>query len=344
MATHTTMGLDDETSGNTTDSNATTIHKTDDLLEGTATVVLYVSIGLFGVVGNSFAIFILTGATSMRKKLVNVLLINQSAIDLAASIFLLSIGYVKSNSTVVTFFGVSAGVYCKIIATRLPLWATAVASTWNLVFVNLERYISVAFPIFHKTAITKLHISVVLAFIWLFGTGFSFCMIYLTSGFKNGKCHKEKFWPNETMALFGGFLHFTIEFLLPFSVMVLCYILMIRVIRSKIKVNITQSQNSKNENRRLSKNKNILKTLAMVTTVFVVCWLPNSVIFLNFLIGNVDSLSGILYHLSVYLLFLNSCINPIIYSAQYKDFRIQMKKVFCRNKTGSSTETTENTN
>ena len=37
----------------------------------------------------------------------------------------------------------------------------------------------------------------------------------------------------------------------------------------------------------------------------------------------------IFYHIAVYLAFLNSCLNPFIYAAQYKDFQKHMKKEFC---------------
>ena len=115
---------------------------TNKLFEGTTTIVLYVCIGLVGIIGNSFAISILYRSTSMRKKIINILLINQSALDLCASVFLISIGYVdlKKTNRIVTFSGVLADMYCSIIWIRLPLWSMAFASGWNLVLINFERY------------------------------------------------------------------------------------------------------------------------------------------------------------------------------------------------------------
>ena len=112
-----------------------------------SSIAAYVAIGIFGVVGNSFAIFILYGSSSMRKKLVNVFLINQSAIDLTASLLLLTVGYNNNSSVIVTFSGVSADLYCRLIGSKYPMWSLFVSSTWNLVFVNLERYLSVVFPV-----------------------------------------------------------------------------------------------------------------------------------------------------------------------------------------------------
>ena len=83
------------------------------------------------------------------------------------------------------------------------------------------------------------------------------------------------------------------------------------------------------ENKNAYKSKNILKTLAVVTLIFVACWTLNNVIFLLYIIGSIKSLGFTLYHISVYLVFLNCCLNPIIYSAQYKDFQVEIKKIFC---------------
>ena len=82
-------------------------------------IAAYVAIGIFGVIGNSFAIFVLSGSSSMRKKLVNVLLINQSAIDLTASLLLLTVGYNNNSSVIVTFSGISADLYCRLIGSEL---------------------------------------------------------------------------------------------------------------------------------------------------------------------------------------------------------------------------------
>ena len=101
----------------------------NDLHEGPTSISLIVCIGIFGVFGNSFAIFILCHSMSMRKKLISVFLINQSAIDLVASVFLVTLGYNKTESKIVTFSGIAADLYCKLIGSQLPLWAMSISSS-----------------------------------------------------------------------------------------------------------------------------------------------------------------------------------------------------------------------
>ena len=301
----------------------------DDLHEGPISIAFIVCIGLFGIFGNSFAIFILCRSSSMRNKLINVFLINQSAIDLAASVFLVTMGYNKTESKIVTFSGIAASLYCKFIGSQLPLWAMSISSSWNLVCVNFERFLSVVFPIFHKTGIKKWHIGMFVASVWLIGIIYMFFFTYWTSVFRDGFCLTASIWPSDTAAIVAGVIGVCISFLIPLVIMIVLYAIIIKVIRSKGVINVNSQQNAQH-NKTASKTKNVLKTLALVTIVFVVCYIPNNVLYLMFLAGKDDVLAGNFYTFTIYLLFLNSCINPVIYSAQYRDFQTQVKKLIGR--------------
>ncbi len=292
----------------------------------------YILIGLFGVAGNSFAIFVLARSESMRKKLVNVYLINKSVIDLVASVLLILIGYYKNNSTVKTFSGTSAHFFCRIIATRYPLWAMFASSTWNLVLVNFERYLSIAYPIFHKISITKTHITVSIAVVWLIGPIGKGIIVQLGSGYKDGMCRSYSLWPSKLHALVGSAVNVAFHYFLPLILMTFCYLLMIRILKVKASVGaVNQIVVSRNISHN-SKSRNILKTLAIVTVVFILCWTINNVMFVMFLTGYLKRLDGTFYHFSVHLVFLNCCLNPLVYSAQYEDFQRQIIRVFCPGK------------
>ena len=60
-------------------------------------VILSVLIGLVGVVGNTGVLVVLGSSQQMRRKLINVCLMNQSAIDLAASLLLIVNGTQDPN-------------------------------------------------------------------------------------------------------------------------------------------------------------------------------------------------------------------------------------------------------
>ena len=66
--------------------------------------------------------------------------------------------------------------------------------------------------------------------------------------------------------------------------------------------------------------RNVLKTLAIVTAVFVVCWLPNKCYTFLYLVGITPNI-GRAYYLTFALVILNCCVNPFIYIARFKAFR-----------------------
>ena len=304
--------------------NNGTYQMEDDLHEGTTAIVLYVCLGIFGVIGNGFAIFILSTSNSMRNKVITGYLINQSAIDLTASFFLMTFGFNKEEATIVSFSGKWADLYCKFVGSRMLLWGVSISSTWNLVFINFERFLSVVFPIFHKTSVKKSYAMFSFIFVWLCGPLYEFVMNYKTSGLRNGQCITAGIWPTDTIALVGGLIYFTFQFLIPLLIMILCYAVMFKTLRAKVDISSQVTQ----ENKKSSRNKSILKILILVTGIFIICWLPNSFLFLLFNVGAIGSLSGNLWTFSVYLAFLNSCMNPIVYAAQYKDFQVQVMKIF----------------
>ena len=176
------------------------------------------------------------------------------------------------------------------------------------------------YPIFHKTGIKKWHIATSVVAVWLIGIIYMFFFTYWTSGFRDGVCLTGSIWPSDTAAIIAGAIGVCVSFLMPFVIMVFLYVLMIKVIKSKNIVNVTSNQTQQNsqQNKTNTKTRNILKTLALITLVFIICYIPNNVLYLIFLTGKDDVLAGHFYTFTIYLLFLNCCINPIIYSAQYK--------------------------
>ena len=72
---------------------------------------------------------------------------------------------------------------------------------------------------------------------------------------------------------------------------------------------------------------NAVVTSLLVCCGFVVCWTPNVIIYLLSLFGyNVDFGSW-LYHFTLVLVFTNSCINPFIYAAKYREFQQGVRRL-----------------
>jgi len=68
-------------------------------------------------------------------------------------------------------------------------------------------------------------------------------------------------------------------------------------------------------------------TSLMVCCGFVICWTPNEVMFFLNLTGLHVDFSSWFYHFTVVLVLTNSCINPFIYAAKYREFQQGVKRL-----------------
>ena len=73
--------------------------------------------------------------------------------------------------------------------------------------------------------------------------------------------------------------------------------------------------------------KNVLKMLTYVTASYFICWIPNKIYIIMYMLG-ITSDFGIIYQSTVILVFTNCCINPIIYIAKYNAFKMALTALF----------------
>jgi len=72
-------------------------------------------------------------------------------------------------------------------------------------------------------------------------------------------------------------------------------------------------------------SRNALVTSLIVCCGLFACWTPNEIMyFLNY-VGHPVDFGGWAYHLTVVLVFTNSCVNPFIYAAKYRKFQDGLK-------------------
>ena len=76
--------------------------------------------------------------------------------------------------------------------------------------------------------------------------------------------------------------------------------------------------------------RNATLTSLIVCCGYVVCWSPNEISFLLNFVGYTIDFAGWFYHFTVVLVFTNSCINPIIYTAKYSEFQLGVKRLLLK--------------
>ena len=300
---------------------------------------IYIAIGVVGIVGNGMVIFVMCYSKSLRSKLTNMFIINQSILDLVGSMFLLM--HSANRYYAGGHFGFWGQIYCRFWSTKVFMWSAFLSSTYNLVALTLERYFQVCHPIKHKTSFGPTQARIIFLGVWLIGPVYEIALFVPTSpANKDGVCEFMTDFPNQELKRFCGFLNAILKLFLPVFIMILAYSRMFSAIKKKIQPasddsgKQTQTTSARDE-KMANVGKNILKTLVGVSICYAICWTFNQFYFVWFNLGFPTDWTSPFYHFTVMMAFLNCCTNPFIYSVQYKHFQRETKRIFCGLRAGT---------
>jgi len=76
--------------------------------------------------------------------------------------------------------------------------------------------------------------------------------------------------------------------------------------------------------------RNAVVTSLMICCGFIVCWSPNQINVIVSYLGHTVDYTTMFYHFTVVMVFMNSCINPFIYAAKYREFQTGVKRLMCK--------------
>ncbi|XP_074545018.1 histamine H3 receptor-like isoform X2 [Halichoeres trimaculatus] len=83
---------------------------------------------------------------------------------------------------------------------------------------------------------------------------------------------------------------------------------------------------------RLSRDKKIAKSLAVIVCVFAICWAPYTLLMIIRAACRGRCIQHHWYEVTFWLLWLNSAINPFLYPLCHSSFRRAFRKILCRRK------------
>ncbi|XP_061450654.1 histamine H3 receptor-like [Rhineura floridana] len=83
---------------------------------------------------------------------------------------------------------------------------------------------------------------------------------------------------------------------------------------------------------RLSRDKKVAKSLAIIVCIFALCWAPYTLLMIIRAACHGQCIHHALYEASFWLLWLNSAINPILYPLCHMSFRKAFFKLLCPGK------------
>ncbi|XP_043920346.1 trace amine-associated receptor 13c-like [Protopterus annectens] len=255
---------------------------------------------------------------------------NFLVVSLAAGDFLLGLS-VMPFSMIRTiescwYFGET---YCLLHST-FDMSLTTV-SIFHLIFIAIDRHYAICDPLLYSVKITNQVIGVFISVSWLLPITYSYGSVYSKAGLTDHSTPSDSCLGHCVLVFNAvwGPLHTLISFFLPCCVMMGIYAKIFLVARRHARL-ISGAENAKQitDKGKLSnhKDRKAARTLTIVMTVFVLCWMPafaDAVVdpFFNF------PTPTIVYDCLVFLGYCNSALNPIIYAFFYPWFQNALKLI-----------------
>ena len=104
--------------------------------------VIYILLGCIGIIGNLLVVVAVVSVKSRAKHYADLLIVNQSAIDLLSSVFIIATTLTVDTSSR-KLSGFVDELYCRFWVSGYINWSLFLSSTYNLVLLTLERYMAI---------------------------------------------------------------------------------------------------------------------------------------------------------------------------------------------------------
>uniref|UniRef100_A0A8B9I0F4 Histamine H3 receptor n=1 Tax=Anser brachyrhynchus TaxID=132585 RepID=A0A8B9I0F4_9AVES len=293
------------------------------------------------VAGNALVMLAFVADSSLRTQN-NFFLLNLAISDFLVGAFCIPL-YVPYVLTGRWIFGRSL---CKLWLVVDYLLCTS--SVFNIVLISYDRFLSVTravSPVMQgntKQAVLKMVMVWVLAFL-LYGPAIiSWEYISGQSIIPTGECYAEFFY-NWYFLMTAS----TLEFFTPFiSVMFFNLSIYLNIQkRTKLRLDVfhevhNQSfteememiSQSMTQRFRLSRDKRVAKSLAIIVGIFGICWAPYTLLMIIRAGCHGHCISDYWYETSFWLLWINSAVNPVLYPLCHYSFRRAFIKLLCPKK------------
>jgi len=192
-------------------------------------------IGVTGLVGNAFVIFVMYKCKKQFRSLNSIYIVNQSVIDLITSVIVL-LQAIFPNDEKFTHDVFWADMYCRLWLSHFLVVTLLLTSTYNLMLISVERYLAVVHPIYHRVSLTTKKVRVSVVLVWLCGLVITYPYTVPTSGMQDGQCMRVYFWPSPGALLALALLSFVINVVIPLAVHGFCYARILVALRVRVHV------------------------------------------------------------------------------------------------------------
>lgn len=281
-----------------------------------AVMALFIFLFVVDIIGNVLLVYIIISTRKKQRQVRDIIVLNMSVADIMVGVFFFPRHVLRHAFTHPD--GVTGDWLCKLVTGGNLSWVGSTASSFSIIVLAFERYFAVIHPFKQRFTVKKVNVTVIVC--WLYAVIFMSPLFFIVIYDKAGKSCIEN-WTNESHA--SAFSTLTLFFLLIIPVVIMTF-LYGRVIR-KLWFAKSQSAVRPTQHSVIKSRKTVTKMLLIVTGVYIICW--SSDLILYTLLASSWNSNNPIYSLPEALVFLNSAVNPIIFTFYSQRFRQQLMRI-----------------
>ena len=185
------------------------------------------------------------------------------------------------------------------------MYLLAFASFLNVIIIAFDRLLAVSLHLRYQELVTPRRVTVVLVSLWLTSCVFPFLFIFLAKGIE----------------MTAGVIS-----VIGYVLTTVAYVRIYKVVKSHQNQIYGQNQLQNAETREAHKQRKSAYNSLFVSVAFLACYLPflpSTILYLT----NTSEISFLVAHFaSIFLIYLNSSLNPFIYCWRYQEIRQSVKR------------------
>ncbi|XP_018516185.1 trace amine-associated receptor 13c-like [Lates calcarifer] len=201
------------------------------------------------------------------------------------------------------------------------------ASVGNMVLISVDRYVAICDPLCYPTKVTQKRVQISVCLCWACSVLYNGVILnaFLKHPDRYNTCYGECLVVIDSIT---GAVDVILTFIGPIAVIIFMYAKVFVVAVSQAQamrshITAITVQGSVSVTAKKSERK-AARTLGVVVVVFLICFCPY---FYPSLVGQDTSASVAFSIFGVWLLYCNSCLNPVIYAFFYPWFRKSIKLI-----------------
>uniref|UniRef100_A0A0N4UH41 G_PROTEIN_RECEP_F1_2 domain-containing protein n=1 Tax=Dracunculus medinensis TaxID=318479 RepID=A0A0N4UH41_DRAME len=288
------------------------------------------------IIGNSLVVIAVFSYRPLRK-VQNYLLVSLAASDLCVATFVMPLHVVQFLAGGRWLLGM---VICHFFTTADIFLCTS--SILNLCAIALDRYWAIHDPLNYAQKRTLRFVCIIIAIVWLASGCISVPPLIGWNDWSG-----ESLKTHCQLTTEKAFIIFSASgsFFVPLILMIIVYVKIFLAARQRIRTNRVLKEIvecgiilslyqpatflQKREKISVAKEKRAAKTIAVIIFVFSFCWLPFFSAYVILPFCETCSLHPKVQQAFVWLGYINSSLNPVLYGILNIEFRRGFKKILC---------------